>query len=173
QRSWLKRMFDLFSSIPLALEVRHATWNRPEIYEWLKRRKIAFCNIDQPQYPNSMAPDERCTAPLGYIRLHGRNHADWFREDADRDARYDYLYSEEELTPWIQKIEKMRTQVEKLYVITNNHYKGQAAVNGLQIAHRTRGEKVKVPPTLLRAYPQLSKISGQPNPGAQEKLPGF
>ena len=39
----------------------------------------------------------RVTSPVAYLRLHGRNAADWFREGAGRDARYDYLYSHEEL----------------------------------------------------------------------------
>jgi uncharacterized protein YecE (DUF72 family) len=169
-RSWLEKVLDFFADYPLALEVRHASWNVAETYEYLSRRRVAICNIDQPLYRNSIAPDERITARVGYVRLHGQNFANWFREDAGRDARYDYLYSEEELTPWVEKIERMRRLTKRLYVITNNHFRGQAAANGLQLKHRLSGEKVKVPEPLVKAFPQLGSIREGGPPGTQEKL---
>jgi len=33
------------------------------------------------------------TSQVGYVRLHGRNYENWFREKAVRDERYNYLYS--------------------------------------------------------------------------------
>jgi hypothetical protein len=33
------------------------------------------------------------------MRVHGRNYSDWFRKDAGRDARNDYLYEPAELRP--------------------------------------------------------------------------
>jgi uncharacterized protein YecE (DUF72 family) len=171
-REWLDRILEAFADYPLTLEVRHASWNRPEVFSYLKEHRVAFCNIDQPLFPRSMAPDSRITARIGYVRLHGQNHADWFREDAGRDDRYNYLYTEEELEPWVEKIRKMQELAERLYVITNNHYKGQAAVNALQLAHKLTGKRIEAPHLLKRAYPQLESISKGGGPGSQKNLFG-
>ncbi len=46
----------------------------------------------------------------------------------------------------------------KVYVITNNHYRGQAMANALQIRNMITGEKVDVPRLLLEKYPVLGEI---------------
>jgi uncharacterized protein YecE (DUF72 family) len=172
-RAWVERILDLFAEYPMALEVRHASWNEPPIFELLRSRRVAICNIDQPLFRQSIGPASEVTARIGYVRLHGQNHADWFREDAGRDARYNYLYDETELIPWVEKIERMRRLTDRLYVITNNHFKGQAAANGLQLAHMVHGKKVEVPDPLLEAFPVLARIRKDQEPGGQGKLPGF
>ncbi|MFH1999897.1 MAG: DUF72 domain-containing protein [Planctomycetota bacterium] len=170
---WLCMVLDMFTEFPISLEVRHASWNVPEIYELLHRKKVGICNIDQPLFNHSIAPDSMVTSRLGYIRLHGQNYKDWFREDANRDERYNYLYQEEELTPWVEKIQRMRETTKRIFVITNNHYRGQAAVNGLQLLHKLSGQRVKVPDPLLNAYPQLARIREETAHREQGRLPGF
>lgn len=173
--AWLDRVLNTFAEYPLALEVRHESWNQPAVYDLLRSRRVAVCNIDQPLFSRSIAPGEKVTARMGYVRLHGQNYADWFRKDAGRDARYNYLYSEGELEPWVEKIKRMRAITERLYVITNNHFKSKAAVNAFQLKHRLTGEKTAIPPTLVHAYPRLEPImdGGQPGAGRQGRLPGF
>jgi len=156
-RLWLARVIDTFADYPLVLEVRHASWNIPEVYAGLQERQVAFCNIDQPLFSNSIAPDEQTTASVGYVRLHGRNHDDWFREDAGRNDRYNYLYTEAELQPWVEKIRRMRKRVNELYVVTNNHYRGQAVVNAIEIQSAIGGARYPLPRQLTEAYPRLRK----------------
>ena len=168
--TWLDRVLEAFAAYPLALEVRHSSWNVSEVYESLRKHRVAICNIDQPLYRSSIAPGSEITARIGYIRLHGRNHADWFREGSGRDARYNYLYSEKELEPWIDKIRKMRAMTKRLHVITNNHYRGQAAVNALQIAHKLTGKKVDAPPHLVKAYPDIAPICSVKDSSGQRNL---
>lgn len=158
-RSWLLRMADAFEGFPLAVEVRHISWDCPEFYAGLRERGIAFCNIDQPLLRDSIAPSRQVTAPMGYIRLHGRNTANWFKEGAGRDARYNYLYSEEELAPWIEAVKKMKRQVNDLFIITNNHYRGQAVVNALEIQAALGQLKGVLPIQLAKAYPRLKKYA--------------
>ena len=50
-------------------------------------------------FKRSIGPAAHATAAIGYVRLHGRNYRDWFREKATRNERYDYLYTPEELAP--------------------------------------------------------------------------
>jgi len=157
-RLWLARLIDTFADYPLSLEIRHASWDLPEVHAGLAERGVAFCNIDQPLFHNSLKPGEVVTAPTGYIRLHGRNHDDWFRKDAHRNDRYDYLYSEEELRPWVEKINRMKRHVNDLFIITNNHYRGQAVVNALEIQAALGRSFSTLPEHLLAAYPRLKHI---------------
>jgi uncharacterized protein YecE (DUF72 family) len=158
-RTWLARVLDTFSAYPLAVELRHSSWERDEVYAGLEKRGAALCNIDQPLFDDSIAPGDRVTAPFGYVRFHGRNYENWFREDAGRDARYNYLYSEEELQPWIERIKAMKKRVNDLFIVTNNHYRGQAVVNALEIqAALGRGAAVTLPAHLIQEYPRLKGL---------------
>ena len=157
-RSWLLRVADALEGYPLAVEVRHASWDCEEFYAGLKNRGMAFCNIDQPQLRDSMPPTGRVTAPIGYVRLHGRNTENWFREGAGRNARYDYLYSDEELKPWIDKVNQMKRKVNDLFIVTNNHYHGQAVVNALEIQAALGMLKYGLSEHLIAAYPRLKRI---------------
>jgi uncharacterized protein YecE (DUF72 family) len=154
-RQWLARVLDTFSAYPLTVEIRHASWNRPEVYKGLAERGVAFCNIDQPLFRDSLQPTATVTAPVGYVRLHGRNAQDWFREEAGRDDRYNYLYSREELAPWLAKIDRIRAMAKDIYVITNNHYEGQAVVNAFELQSALTGKAPAPPPCLLHRYPRL------------------
>ena len=158
-RRYLEGLLERFREYPLVTEVRHASWDQPEFYEYLRGRGVGFCNIDQPRIGRSLGPSERTTGPVGYVRLHGRNYRDWFREDAGRDARYDYLYTDEELDPWMDKVSRIAEDSAETYVITNNHFRGQAAVNALQIKARLKKRKVPAPASLVDAYPVLSTVA--------------
>ncbi len=160
-REYLEKLRERFREFPLVVEVRHASWNRPEFYDWLAERSLGFCNIDQPVIGRSLKPSERTTAPVGYVRLHGRNYKEWFREREDESSaeRYNYLYSMEELEPWAERIQKVAQSARLTFVITNNHFHGKAVTNALQLIHRLTGKPVRVPPPLLRHYPELEPIT--------------
>ena len=168
-RDYLSKLLDRFVGYPLVVEIRHASWNDRAFFDFLTEKSIAFCNIDQPQIGRSIAPSNRTTGPIGYVRLHGRNYQDWFREDAGRDARYDYLYSEEELDPWMEKISEVSENASETYVITNNHFRGQAVVNALQIRARIEKRKVLAPASLVERYPVLRSVA-KPDDPAQGTL---
>ncbi len=180
---YLLSLFRLFGDFPLALEVRHSSWDVPEFYGALRENGVCFCNIDQPLFENSLEPSAVETNPdFSYVRLHGRNRRNWFRADAGRDDRYDYLYTKDELQEWIDRIKDLGTKSGKVYVISNNHYRGQAMANALQIRNMITGDKVDIPPLLLEKYPLLEEIvrrigAGQmnlfgsgrgPDPGARK-----
>jgi uncharacterized protein YecE (DUF72 family) len=111
-------------------------------------------NIDQPLFHNSIKPSASVTSPVGYIRVHGRNYKDWFRKGAGVEARYDYLYSKEELKPWADRTKEVASIADDTYVVTNNHYKGKAAVNALMLKAMVTGKKSEAPETLRDAYPE-------------------
>ncbi len=84
---WLDDVTSTFSDYPCVVEVRHASWNKPTFYRWLGERGVGFVNIDQPLFHRSIGPSAEASGCVGYVRLHGRNYDDWFREGAGRDAR--------------------------------------------------------------------------------------
>ena len=112
-------------------------------------------------FNDSIAPSEKLTAPFGYVRFHERNEANCFKQDAGWNARYDYLYSEDELKPWLEKIKGMRKKVNDLFIVTNNHYRGQAVVNALEIQAALGVAHRSLPAHLVAAYPRLKNIVRQ------------
>jgi uncharacterized protein YecE (DUF72 family) len=162
--AYLKNLLARFWDYPLVVEVRHASWNDRGFYEMLHDRGVGFCNIDQPVIGRSLKPTERATAPIGYIRLHGRRYDTWFSDDPEtpRHERYNYLYSESELEPWAKRVEHVAQHSENTFVITNNHYEAKGVVNALQLINLLTGEKVKVPELLREHYPQLNQIATAP-----------
>jgi uncharacterized protein YecE (DUF72 family) len=151
-REWLDDVLAAFVAFPLAVEVRHGSWNVPEFYASLSERGVGAVNIDQPVFKNSIKPGARVTAGVGYVRLHGRNYENWFRDDAEPHERYDYLYAAEELRPWLERIHEVAEHARETYVITNNHFNGQAAVNAAMLRRLYGGADVVVPPELMEAY---------------------
>ena len=167
-RDYLVRLKKTFPEYALVAEVRHASWTVDEAIGVFIDHHIGFCNIDQPQFARSMPPTAVVTTPIGYVRLHGRNYEHWFeKDDEPRDpdalphvaARYNYLYSMEELGEWKGRIEQVAGQARSTYVITNNHYEGKAVANALQLIHLLIGEPVETPPELMNSYPELVNIS--------------
>lgn len=169
-REYLERLLRQFIEYPRVVEVRHASWNNPETIASFTSGNVGFCNVDQPQIGRSLEPTEHVTAALGYVRLHGRNYDQWFDSDS-RNDRYNYLYSEGELTDWKDKIESIARRAQVTYAITNNHFEGKAGVNALQLKHLLNGKRVKAPEPLLRRYPELEKIADPAEDASDPNLP--
>jgi uncharacterized protein YecE (DUF72 family) len=151
-------VFHLFREFPLALEVRHKSWSDPLVLNALREEKVCFCNIDVTRIGDTLEGTEIVTSPLAYFRLHGRSKQ-WFTAK-NRDERYDYLYSQSSLEKIKTKVEKAANEAQKTLVATNNHYKGQAAVNAIELNNMLGKKRVKAPKTLVEHYPeQLSGIA--------------
>jgi uncharacterized protein YecE (DUF72 family) len=162
--NYLKRLLKRFDDYPLVVEVRHASWNDSAFYELLHARGVGFCNIDQPLIGRSLKPSERTTASIGYVRLHGRRSDTWFSDDPETmpHERYDYLYSEAELEPWVARIKHVAEHSTSTFVVANNHFQGKGIVNALQLMSALDGAKVKVPELLRQRYPMLDTIADEP-----------
>ena len=157
-RAYLQALLDRFPEYPLVVEVRHSSWNEPRFWSLLRERRAGFCNIDQPVIGPSLAPTAQATSPVGYVRLHGRNYKEWFGESG-RDARYNYFYSAAELEAWKPRVEEVASRSATTYVITNNHYQGQAVANALQFVSLLLQAPVQAPASLVAAYPQLRECT--------------
>jgi uncharacterized protein YecE (DUF72 family) len=149
-REKLTRLFTAFDGYPLALEVRHSTFQNEEFLQFLNDHNVAWVNVDQPLFHDSVKPSDAMTGPLAYARLHGRNYEKWFAH-GETWERYNYLYSKEELAPWVDRIQTMAAAKET-YVVTNNHFRGQAIVNAVEL-EESLGMEAKMPPQLKETYP--------------------
>jgi uncharacterized protein YecE (DUF72 family) len=160
----LKKLIATFSDYPLVVEVRHSSWAQPAFYEFLHERQVGICNIDQPIIGRSVKPAERATSGIGYVRLHGQREDTWFSDDPELPSheRYNYLYSEQELEPWAERIEHVAERAKTTFVVTNNHFEGKGVVNALQLIHMLTQKKVKVPESIRHRYPTLDAIADAP-----------
>jgi uncharacterized protein YecE (DUF72 family) len=156
---YLSGLFMQFMEYPLVVEVRHESWNKPDVLAWLAGQRVGICNIDQPVIGRSIAPGDLATAGLGYVRLHGRNYEHWFTSEENPAERYNYLYSVPELEPWVARIRSLAERTEATYVIANNHFHGKAVTNALELVHLIRNQPVRVPETLLAHYPELTALA--------------
>lgn len=150
-REHLAGLFRAFAEYPLALEVRHASFQDPAVFAFLEEHQISWVNLDQPLFGDSVKPASTVTGPVAYARFHGRNYEKWFAHQESWE-RYNYLYSAEELAPWTERIEDM-ARSHDTYVITNNHFRGQAILNAIDLK-RSLGQPAPVPPQLEESYPE-------------------
>lgn len=163
---WLKTVFDSFHSYPLVVELRHASWDTPEIYTFLDNLNIGVAAIDQPVIGQSIEFKPVRTGPIGYVRAHGRNYQSWFpkkgiAENKSRDVfgRYDYYYSVDEIREITEKVKKVAEGSKETYVVQNNHPRGQAVANATQIRAGLGETILQLPETMFTAFPELKAIA--------------
>ena len=161
--SYLTSVLKRFADYPLVVELRHSSWQTKETLALLSEHRAGFCNIDQPVIGHSLKPSAESTSQIGYVRLHGRRYDTWFSDDPTTPSheRYNYLYSLEELDPWVARIHTIQKHTRNIFVVTNNHFQGKAVVNALQLIGILTGNKVKVPEPLRQHYPALEQIASQ------------
>ncbi len=153
----LEALAPLLEGWPWVVEVRHASWESEAAERWFARRGVGWCAVDQPRAGSAQARlVPRVTAPIAYLRLHGRNATDWFRPDAGRDARYDYLYTRAQVEELAAIAQRMAERAESLVVVQNNHFRGQAVANALQMKHLLGGPRPLAPHALVAAFPELA-----------------
>lgn len=161
---WLEDVVRTFSIYPLVAEVRHKSWLAPGFFRWLAESGVGFVNIDQPLFHDSIGPSAMVTSHVGYVRVHGRNYKDWFRDKAPVEQRYNYLYKAGELEPWAKRVSDIAADpaTRDVYVVTNNHYKGKAVANALMLKSMVTGERVPAPSGVYGSYPEVLADFSEP-----------
>ncbi len=154
-RQHLLTLAQLLPGLPLVAEFRHRTWDHDGALRFLHELGIGFCNIDQPAIASALRPTGHVTSRVAYIRLHGRNAENWFRQGAEASSRYDYLYSMDELRPWVDRAMRLEERAEEVFIIANNHYRGKGPANGLMIKSALQRKRVRAPAELIEACPAL------------------
>ncbi len=133
----LDRWEPYLRSWPIAVEIRHREWMegraRAELLSYLRDRNYAYVIPDMIQQAYLPPSDVELTAPWTVVRFHGRNPAMMERR-APTNRVYDYAYTEEELRPWVHSVKELSQEVERAYLLFNNHYRGQSARNAREIS---------------------------------------
>jgi uncharacterized protein YecE (DUF72 family) len=108
-------------------EPRHASWYaedvREELLRWLEERRMTWVVVDAPRTGGRNVPETlvATTAPMTYVRFHGRNAATWNVRGGSAAERFDYLYSEEELREWVPPLRELAGAAEEAYAFFNNN----------------------------------------------------
>ena len=161
ERGYLADLLRALSDYPVAVELRHRSWSDAwsETIELLNAARAAWVQIDEPKFRFSIQqnylPNVR---GFYYMRLHGRNVANWWKHEKSED-RYDYLYSSEELQEFTDVADAARTLVKKLYLYTNNHFSAKSVANAAMIKQQL-GEPIEgeYPDAFVQRYPELAGI---------------
>ncbi len=89
-----------------AMEFRHPSWETEGPWEMLKHYNIAAVMTDSPAKENLQFLSRiTITADHSFLRFHGRNTKGHYW--------YNYLYSEQELQPWVDKVDQIRKQTKR------------------------------------------------------------
>src|SRR5262245_41797969 len=161
-RDYLEWLLESFSSYSMAVELRHATWSDDLglTLAMLNARGAALVQIDEPKFRLSIRQNQLPNIRgFYYMRLHGRNAAQWWKHDKAED-RYNYLYSADEVREFVDTIDAAREIVGKVYLYTNNHFSAKSVANAAmikkQLAEPIEGEYSK---EFVSRYPEVAGTS--------------
>jgi uncharacterized protein YecE (DUF72 family) len=160
-RDYLATLLRAFHDYPVAVELRHKSWSDAlgDTLSLLDAFGSAFVQIDEPKFRLSIRQNYLPNVKsFYYMRLHGRNAAQWWAHDKSED-RYNYLYSADELREFADVAGAARTLVKKSYLYANNHYSSKSVVNALMLKSQL-GEPIEgeYPPALIERYPDLKEL---------------
>jgi uncharacterized protein YecE (DUF72 family) len=105
--------------VKFAVEFRHPSWLREDVWDLLKSRNVANVIVDEPLLP----PDTVVTADFAFIRWHGHGTRPW----------YNYRYKDKELKAWVPKVQEVVARTKTTYGYFNNHFRGFAVENSLKM----------------------------------------
>lgn len=132
-RAYLEQFREALPDLPIIVEFRNSGWMQDDVFELLRSLELGYCCVDEPRFKSLVLPRVEVTAPVAYIRFHGRNAEKWWNH-GEAYERYNYLYEEDELREWIPRVEEAASRAGTTYVYFNNHYQGKAAHNARQMA---------------------------------------
>jgi uncharacterized protein YecE (DUF72 family) len=158
-RDYLAGLLGTFADYPVAVELRHKSWSDRigDTLALLNTFNAAWVQIDEPKFRFSIRqnylPNIR---GFYYMRLHGRNAAQWWQHEKSED-RYNYLYTADELKEFTETADAAQALVKKLYLYTNNHFSAKSVANAAMIK-RQLGQPLdgEYPPEFLARYPELT-----------------
>jgi len=153
----LATLLEQFRPHQVAVEFRNRSWVKeerlPETLAFLREHSAAFVCVDAPEVDHFtvMPALDAVTAPLGYLRLHGRDAKAYLKGKTVAE-RFNYQYSEEELKGIAERSAKLSAQAEQVHVIFNNNSSNHAPVAARQLRQlfgQNPGPLVEMPPKVV------------------------
>ena len=105
--------------IPVAMELRHPSWDDPAVYAILERHGAAYVVMSGA----NVATITRATADLVYVRMHGPS----------QDSMYHGSYPDDELQTWADSVQKWEAEGRRVLVYFNNDLGGHAIHNARKL----------------------------------------
>ena len=139
--AYIRYVREQLKSFPVCVEFRHQSWFNEEFKEqtlaFLTDHEMIHAVCDEPQVGQGSIPlINRITHETAFVRYHGRNINGWTKKDmtdeAWRDVRYLYDYSDKELMELVNKVKVLEHKAKRIYVVFNNNSGGHAANNAKQ-----------------------------------------
>jgi uncharacterized protein YecE (DUF72 family) len=154
---WAREQLDGYT---VAVEFRHRSWlddeHRAETLAFLEERGLANVIVDAPrsEAKNLIPTVVAVTAPVAYVRFHGRNAATWNVRGGSAADRFDYLYDEDEVGEWVEPMREVAGRAEEAYALMNTNARSpsprgdiaQGPENALRLARALADAGVPVSP---------------------------
>lgn len=124
-RGEVDRLQSFFDILPkgflFSVEFRNTSWleDTKETYSLLQKYNVSNTIVDEPLLPVDLS----VTSDHVFIRWHGHGKNVW----------YNYEYSDQELTPWVERVKKVSGEAKRVYGYFNNHFHGSAVLNSIEM----------------------------------------
>ncbi len=150
--SELAPLIDMLADYDIAIEFRNRNWavgdQLESTIDFMRTHRAIFVNVDAPTSDHFMVMpsdvDQVTNSRAAYLRLHGRN-AKAYITGKTVAARFDYDYSDREITEVAERSKKLAQDARELHVIFNNNNLDYAPRAALRL-RKALGQIVKTPP---------------------------
>ena len=112
--------------VPL-VEFRHRSWleddERADTLAFLEENGLAYVSVDAPptRASNVLPPVAAATHRVAYVRFHGRNVKTWNIKAEKSSERFNWMYTPEELSEWVEKLRSLAEHADEVYAMFNNN----------------------------------------------------
>ena len=131
--------------LPIAIELRHRDWvagkQREATMAFLSEHRLAYVCVDVPSgFDSSLPPLTVATTDTAFVRFHGRNAAAWERGADTGDDRFSYDYRDDDLEPWVPRLEKLAANAATVHVMFSGRTTEAAVRNARLLVRVLRGD---------------------------------
>jgi uncharacterized protein YecE (DUF72 family) len=109
-------------------------------FSHLRELDCGYVCVDEPPgFKSALPPLAAVTSKkAAAVRFRGRNAESWDAKGAGAEQRLNWLYSEEELSEWLPRIEMLTAEAEEVYLAFNTKGEDQGVLNA-QLLQRLLG----------------------------------
>lgn len=119
----------------VVIEFRNKLWvdddaSADSTFDLLRDLDCGFVCVDEPPgLDASFPPVVAATSRLSAVRFRGRNAKRWEDKKATTVERFDWRYSDDELSAWLPRIEQLRDESDALYIGFSTKAEDQGVAN--------------------------------------------
>lgn len=153
----LSHLIEVLAPNRVAVEFRNRLWvdeqHMDESLAFLREHNASFVCVDTPRekHLTIMPAVDAVTAPLAYLRLHGRN-AKGYLSGKSVAERFNYNYSDEELEEVADRSHGLAREADEVHIVFNNNasdYAPVAARKLRELLGQNPGPPAELAPKLL------------------------